>query len=125
MIKTAQMQAYIPLREELVSGGWQTPDTYANFFEPLSNRSAVYLFLLFDRDVLDCGLVAYVGMSTKLKQRLSNHEIISLIDGDGRRVMRWFKPTPACDLRSVEAQYIAKFDPPWNIMGRPRGVILQ
>lgn len=111
------------LRSELVGDGWKTPDTYCNCFSRITNRPAVYLFLLVDRATYDMGMVAYVGMSKKLSQRLTGHPVLGEIQDTGHWAMRWFKPVGECDLRQVEAKYITQFDPPWNINGRHRGVI--
>lgn len=111
------------LRDELVSDGWKSPDTYSNEFAEITNKPAVYLFLLFNKWSFEKALVSYVGMSTKLRQRMAGHPILAETNTPDRYSMRWFKPVSACDLRLVESRYIAKFDPPWNIIGRPRGVV--
>ena len=123
-MKAQQFRGLSNLRLDLVREGWRTPDTYSNDFAQITNRSAVYLFLLINQDGYDKAMVAYVGMSTKLLQRLTGHSILAEIDTPGYWPMRWFKPVAAKDLRSVEAKYITQFDPPWNVIGRPRGVQL-
>ena len=120
-----------PLRDfknlcrELREDDWRTPDTYCKDFAAIKDVPAVYMFLLVDNCAFDKALVAYVGMSTRLNQRLIGHPVLAEIETPGYWSMRWFKPTPARSLRAVESSYITKFDPPWNIMGRPRGVVLQ
>lgn len=116
---------FLALRDYLIADGWKTPDTYSNHFAAIESLSAVYLFLMVSGGSFDSGVVAYVGMSTNLKQRLSAHEIFAQIDRPEVWVMRWFKPVPQASLREVEAAYIAHFNPPWNIIGRPRGMVLQ
>lgn len=111
------------IKEDLLADGWVSPDTYSNFFAPVTRKPAVYLFLRFESDDYKRALVAYVGMSKDLQQRLNTHNILPLVQADGSWVMRWFKPTRAADLRTVEDHYIKKFDPPWNIIGRPRGLV--
>ena len=113
------------IRFDLVSDGWVSPDTYDSYFTPVTFGPAVYLFLLTDMEIFSSGMVAYVGMSKRLRNRLAAHEILKKIDRPGYWAMRWFKPTPAADLRDIERKYITKFDPPWNIIGRPRGVVLK
>ena len=123
-MREATFSKYVPLRKSLVSDGWLTPNTYGNEFAHIENISAVYLFMLSRAFDFDEALVAYVGMSTKLQQRISSHNILPLIDKPGFWVTRWFKPVPRADLRPTEARYIAQFNPPWNTIGRPRGVLL-
>ena len=113
------------VKMELVSDGWVSPDTYDKFFKPVISGPAVYLFLLTEMDTFDRALIAYVGMSKRLNQRLLGHEVLAQIERPGYWPMRWFKPVPAAELRDIERNYIKKFDPPWNIIGRPRGVVLQ
>lgn len=123
-------QAAKALKADLAADGWLSPDTYCNFFRSPENRPAVYLFLLHKPltdglNGFDHALVAYVGMSARLKARWASHDILPQIQASDAWVMRWFKPTPARALRETEARYITRFDPPWNIQGRPRGVAIQ
>lgn len=110
------------IRKDLISDGWFTPDTYDKCFRPISEIPAVYLFMLRDTDTFLRGLVAYVGMSTRLQHRLSSHNILPMLEIPGYWAMRWFKPVSASNLRKAEQSYITKFEPPWNIAGRKRGV---
>lgn len=112
------------VRSFLVRDGWLSPDTYDNCFAPIIDDSAVYLFLLYQRDDFQRAIIAYVGMSTKLSQRITGHEVLSQLRTSECWAMRWFKPTPSQELRAKERQYITRFDPPWNIVGRRRGVDL-
>jgi excinuclease UvrABC nuclease subunit len=66
--------------------------------------------------------VGYVGMTTQLKSRMSGHEILKAIP-DEFYVMRWFLRTDERELRSVESALIKKYNPPWNISGKARGLI--
>lgn len=122
--KCIEWQCARTFKKHLISDGWFSPDTYSNEFKPFINGSAVYLFLLHETEFYDVAIVAYVGMSINLEQRMSGHNIIPLIHQDGYWPMRWFKPTPESELRKVEADLIAEIDPPWNIQGRTRGVPL-
>ncbi len=111
------------LKESLVADGWVSPDTYCNWFAPIERISAVYLFMRFEDEFYSRSLVGYVGMTTNLEQRMAGHEMLPLVGNNAHWVMRWFKPTPGRNLRRVEADYITRFNPPWNIVGRPRGII--
>lgn len=109
----------------LEGDGWVSPNTYCNRFSPLVNKPAVYLFHLIKTYDYTEGLVAYVGMSARLKQRIAGHNILPELEAPGFWTKVWFKLVPKTDLRDVEANYIAQFDPPWNIQGRRRGGLLQ
>lgn len=117
-------------RKSLVSKGWKTPNTYDNCFAYPTDGSAVYLFLLhgwdhkYDLHDFDKCLVAYVGMSRQLSKRWSKHPTLREIEGSGRYVQKWFLPTEARSLRTDELDLIQKFNPPWNIQGRKRGLLL-
>lgn len=117
------------LRSDLEATGWRTPDTYCRFFDEPKNRPAVYLFLLWDQSTLGMSdakaFVAYVGQSTKLAQRWAGHAVLAEISRLGFWPQRWFRPTERERLRPVELALIQRFEPPWNIQGRKRGVVLQ
>ncbi len=112
----------------LVDDGWFCPDSYTKYFSPIIDESAVYLFQLYNAEDLSFtkALFAYVGMSTRLKFRLSGHEILRQIQDQYSWPhywpCRWFKPTKIDDLRAVERSYIERFNPPWNIIGKRRGI---
>lgn len=116
---------YRNLREELEGSGWLTPQTYCNCFDSPGEFSAVYVFLLVDPLEFKSALPAYVGMSKNLLQRWSGHPILRSLSDSDLWVQRWFLKVQEENLRSVEGQYIRKFNPPWNISGKVRGVILQ
>lgn len=113
------------IKSELLSDGWASPNTYDAYFKPLRNSPAVYLFLLHERETFQRAVVAYVGMSGRLAQRIAGHNILPMLDVEGYWPMIWFKPVKKRDLRETEGVYIRKFAPPWNIAGRVRGVQLQ
>ena len=115
---------YVKIKQSLIGDGWKSPDTYDSYFAPIKQISAVYLFLLLDSDTYDNAIVAYVGMTTQLKTRMSGHEMIGALDIKGYWPMRWFKPIAGDDLRDTESHYIKKYDPPWNISGKSRGLVL-
>ena len=120
----SRREVHRAITPRLIAEGWKSPDTYDLHFASAGNIPAVYLFLLTDAETFDEVRVGYVGMSTQLRTRWANHEILSSIRADKRFwVKRWFLPTIADDLRRVEAEYIRHFDPPWNIVGRVRGIV--
>ncbi len=113
------------IRTALVNDGWQSPDTYCKFYRSIIEGSAIYLFMIYDNKTFNDALVAYVGMSADLKQRLSGHEVLQELNVPDYWTMTWFKPTSLGRLRVTELTYIRRFNPPWNIIGRQRGVSLQ
>lgn len=113
------------IAQSLIGEGWRSPDTYAQYYAPLVSGPALYLFLLYEQREYRAGLVAYVGMSTKLRQRLENHEVHAALQMPSVWPMRWFKPMPSGQLRAAELRYIKRFNPPWNIVGRRRGLDLE
>ena len=113
------------LTNALKKEGWRTPQTYCNCFDEAGNFPAVYLFLLVDPQTYrDCA-VAYVGMSKRLLSRWNGHNILPQLEASPYWTQRWFMRVPAPRLREIEAEYIQRFDPPWNINGRRRGVKFQ
>lgn len=113
------------IKKELIADGWASPDTYDNYFKPEIDGPAVYLFLLFNREErYSHGLVAYVGMSQNLRSRWETHNILPTLYVGDYWPQRWFKPVDVSELRSTERSYIERFDPPWNIVGRKRGLVL-
>lgn len=110
---------------ELYDDGWRTPDTYvSDQFAEITCCSAVYALIAYPPNIFDRALIAYIGMSTDLVRRLQGHETLEELRSDGAYISRWWKPIPVCDLRETERRYIHKYDPPWNIIGRRRGIKL-
>jgi hypothetical protein len=116
---------YQGIKDTLFNDGWRTPNTYCKHYAQVEQIPAIYMFVLVDNWAFKKAIVAYVGMSLSLKSRLANHEMNSQLDIPNYSIMRWFKPIAPDDLRSVERAYIRKYDPPWNIAGRTRGLVLQ
>lgn len=108
----------------LIDDGWLSPDTYSRHFASLIDGPSIYLFLLYQKEDFRTGLVAYVGMSKNVRQRVTNHNILPELWSSGYWPQRWFRPTPEHDLRDAELEHIHRFDPPWNIAGRRRGIAL-
>jgi hypothetical protein len=107
----------------LESEGWRTPQTYtSSAFDSDADFSAVYVFLLVEREFYLRARPAYVGMSTRLSQRWSGHPILAELEALDVYVQKWFLRVPKQDLRKVEARNIRRYDPPWNVVGRKRGL---
>ncbi len=112
------------VKTSLLDDGWVSPDTYDGYFTPITDSPAVYLFLQHDAETFERAFFAYVGMSENLKNRMSGHPIFADLWRPGYWPQRWFKAVETDRLREVEVSYIRKFDPPWNVQGRKRGVDL-
>ena len=125
MIDTSKWGEAKVFRRTLADEGWFTPNTYDSCFEYPIDGPAVYLFLLWESEWMERAIVAYVGMSSRLAQRWMGHPVLAEISQPGFYVQRWFRPTPKPELRAREKQLIERFDPPWNIQGRKRGLVLQ
>ena len=113
---------YQTLRGDLAKSGWRTPQCYSKEFDAPGDFSAVYAFLLVDPWEFKRARPAYVGMSKNISQRWSGHPILAELEDLGPWVQKWFIRVDECELRSVEAENISRFDPPWNVIGRKRGV---
>jgi hypothetical protein len=113
---------YANIKNDLVSDGWLSPNTYDNYFEPVDNIPSIYILTMVDQYDYQNGLIAYVGMSINLAQRLSGHSVRKEIENEGFWVPVWFKPTAKEDLRTTELSYIKKYNPPWNVIGKKRGI---
>lgn len=112
---------YLAVRDLLIGAGWFSPDTYCDHFEPLPDGPGVYIFVAADLGSM-VARVAYVGQSKRLRRRLVVHEIRTLIEQEDFWAQRWFRPVPLDALRTTERQYIEHFDPPYNLIGRRRGL---
>lgn len=113
-----------PLAKSLFKNGFRTPDTYVSrYFKPLIRGPTIYCFLNTNVDRLSDKIgeqkVLYFGQSTNLINRIRNHET-------GRKISDyfavWFLPVRADELREIEKEYIKRYNPPWNIIHRIRGV---
>jgi len=116
---------YTDFVNQLVLDGWRTPDTYdSRKFSSFTQKPALYLFLRLETNrLLDtCGdfRILYVGQTTCLKKRMANHEILRKIPVF---VQRWFLPCEAGLLRRQERRLIHYYNPPYNIIHRPRGAL--
>jgi len=113
---------YLDLRSDLRNEGWRTPQCYSKDFGATGDFPAIYAFLLVDNMEFKRARPAYVGMSKRLAQRWSGHPILTELDEVGLWVQKWFLRVPMENLRIAEAAHISRFDPPWNVIGRKRGV---
>lgn len=102
---------------------WLTPNTYdQNFCEP-GGRG---IYLLAKRTVLHEKRkvkfkILYVGMSLNLRQRLARHEVLTELKGRFDDVVIFFQ-NHSDDLRNLERHFIHYFNPPYNTIGRKRGL---
>jgi hypothetical protein len=114
---------YIPLRKQLEEQGWRTPNTYCSrSYGDFDSSPANYLFIILDTETYERAFVGYVGMSLNMEKRMRAHPVRREIDALQVYVQTWFIQTPANQLRAFERACIRRFDPPWNISGKARGV---
>lgn len=114
----------LTFQKAMIAEGWKTPNTYGNEYATIENEPAVYVFVAVDDYDFLRSFVGYAGMSVKLRQRLTGHPVKAELDDLGLYVTTWFKPTLASDLREFERACIQRFVPPWNIIGKPRGLVM-
>lgn len=111
------------LISELIADGWKSPNTYRDHYSQAPDAPGVYLFAAYN--IITAAVrVAYIGQSRRLARRWSNHPIVPLITRDmheDETIWRWFVRCDAALLREREAKLIQKYNPPYNIIGRPRG----
>lgn len=109
--------------ERLVNQGWRTPNCYSNHYATVPRRAGVYLFAVFD-DFAKSPLIAYVGKSVALSQRLSGHEVLRCIRTEAPEayVQTWFKTLPAAEIGAAEVVTIKAFNPPYNLQHRVKGL---
>lgn len=106
---------------------WRTPNCYSNKYDSLPKSAGVYLLVAAYHT--DQGLLAhdvvYVGMSRNIFNRFKQHEVKKACELHyGRRVhiKVYFKRCSANALRRKERNLIKKFNPPFNLQHRVRGV---
>lgn len=112
------------LRDSLEADGWLSPNTYiSRIYERIGSNPAIYLFLLHNSDDPSKAFVGYIGMATKVADRLKKHHVLPELRAlPGFVPVIWFKPTGHRDLREAERRYILAYNPPWNVIGKQRGV---
>lgn len=113
------------ITDTLMTNGWKTPNTYDGAsFSALPPAPGVYLLLHINIRLGDPDFgkerVLYVGMSKNLAKRLLTHEVLYAVPG--LYIQKWFIEKPLEDLRIFEREMIEHFDPPFNIIGRRRGL---
>jgi excinuclease UvrABC nuclease subunit len=102
---------------------WLTPNTYdPNFADPKGR--GVYLLaqriVLYEKRKVKFKIL-YVGMSLNLRQRLTRHEVLMELKGRFDDVVIFFQ-NHAGNLRNLERHFIHSLNPPYNTIGRRRGL---
>ena len=102
---------------------WLTPNTYdLNFSEP--SGSGVYLLaerkIDFEKQKVRFKIL-YVGMSLNLKNRLKNHEVLMELQESFNDVVIFFQ-RHAGRIADIERDFILHFNPPYNTIGKKRGL---
>ena len=111
-------------KRELGLCGWRCADSYARYFDTVPEAPGVYLLIAYDFDNGRPPFVAYAGMSLCLARRLGlGHEIINQITDDKFWPQRWFCQFGGNEIRAIERAIILTLNPPYNIIGRKRGII--
>jgi hypothetical protein len=125
---------FYPVSSELSALGWKTPNTYdSHTYKQIPASPGLYLFLYDDidrrKDTCKPEAVLYVGMSRNLAKRQIGHEVYREIitglqakHGNFFYCGRWFKEVRTEELRAAERTLILKYNPPYNIIGRKRGM---
>lgn len=117
-------QNYCTTRADLIKEGWRTPNTYGGHeYQEPGEFSAVYLFLAVDVVDTETCEPLYVGMSQNIVARWRAHPTLREVQQQFRYVQKWFLPVEIAELRHVERQQIQRFNPPWNIIGKRRGML--
>lgn len=114
--------------ELLAAEGWRTPNTYTSCeFGTPPAAPGIYLFAVFPPPIGDPaakGIVAYVGKSKCLSRRLAQHPTVRsiLLEAPDAHIERWFLVMPANEIYGAEIEAIRRFNPPYNIQHRLRGL---
>jgi excinuclease UvrABC nuclease subunit len=105
--------------------GWRTPNSYSHHYAPIPNGSGVYILggsinKTYCEDKKE--KVLYVGMSTILCNRIRGHSVIKEIEEINMYVRVFFKSYHSSIIRKEEGELIKKYNPPYNIIGKIRGI---
>lgn len=110
---------------------WLTTDYYGPISE-VPNESGVYALVIstfVPKLKKFKHKVAYIGMSLNLSRRLGQHEVIGEINEflsrtgkSGRSFLRAYFQVHATNLRKIERDLIRAFNPPYNTVGKRRGL---
>lgn len=114
-----------PVAADAVSYGWRTPDTYLSCaFSNIPESPGVYVLEGFrDDEVGQKPLGAlYVGKSLWLNRRLYSHPVRNELNRENIWTRRWFKTLRADQISASERALIALLNPPYNIIGKRRGL---
>jgi len=126
---------YYPISSVLEENGWLTPNTYGPYFSKFPRLPGVYLFLFSElnrlKESFPSEQVLYVGMSIDIKRRQNGHEVYRQIFedlfptyGNFFHCARYFKIIDRDNLRKEEASLIKKYNPPYNLIHRQKGVLV-
>jgi len=115
---------HLIIDKKLENLGWLTPNSYGRDFCEPPTSSALYIFTLFnyERETSDA---LYVGQSKNLKNRWERHQIlseISKLSGPFQWIIKRFIPWEVGRLRHDERFLISGLNPPFNIIGKRRGI---
>jgi excinuclease UvrABC nuclease subunit len=102
---------------------WLTPNTYNGNFAYPSGRG-IYVLAARKIDYEKKKVrhkILYVGMSLDLRRRLSGHAVLLELRDRFGDVVIFFRNYKS-DLRKLERHFIHLFNPPYNIIGRRRGI---
>jgi excinuclease UvrABC nuclease subunit len=122
--------AHLRFWEAVHHDGWHTDPGYGpvKYQENVPNSPGLYLFALTDvsRNIPQLEtLVAYVGKSRNVFKRQIGHEVRRLIQSEispDLALELWFKSMPEQNIHDEEKRYIRLYNPPYNIIGRKRGL---
>jgi excinuclease UvrABC nuclease subunit len=110
---------------ELIASGWRTQDSYYKQYEMIPDESGVYMITaITDRPygTPTTEVIAYIGMSKRLSSRHKAHPITKELYRQKYYCRVFFKRFPTEKIRVIERELIHKYNPPYNIIGKRRGI---
>jgi hypothetical protein len=116
---------HVVIDKTLEKLGWLTPNSYGRDYSPVLPIPALYIFSLFDWPKCSSRAL-YVGQTRNVEKRWSRHSVLpelSRLENNQRWVIKLFIPWDASRLRRDERFLIGALNPPFNIIGRARGII--
>ena len=121
-VSILRLQCQRRLAQELPKLGWSTPNSYSDSYRAVGNFAGVYFFSDFDF-YEGWARVLYIGQSRNVKTRWARHLTLREIEKSHTSVCKWFLPLESKTLRESERFLISELNPPFNIIGRRRGVL--
>ena len=119
-----KIRDWTTINNSLEEIGWLTPNSYGrDFCSPLP-CPALYIFSRLDYQAQK-GRAMYVGQTKNLRNRWARHQILPHIEatcGPWIWVIKYFIPWDKSRLREDEKFLIAALNPPFNIIGKTRGI---